>query len=102
MKSSKPSAPPTLTRRLLADRLKRLAPEFPAELVQVASREIIAALTEALAAGRPVTLRGFGRFEVRRYRGPAKRLGLVFRPSPGLVARLNPADAVEAGPDDQP
>lgn len=81
--------PPTLTRRRLAMRMRRLRPQFPTELVQVTADEIIAALSSALARGRPVILRGFGRFQVRRYRDSAKRLGVIFRPSPKLSARLN-------------
>lgn len=84
-----PVKPPTLTRRRLAARLRRLSPQFPAELVQAAAREILAALSSALSEERPVILRGFGRFQVRRYRNSSKRLGVVFRPSPGLTARLN-------------
>ncbi|MDR0882542.1 MAG: hypothetical protein LBP55_08365 [Candidatus Adiutrix sp.] len=86
-------APPPLTRRRLAVRLKRLTPNFPAELLQAAMKEIISALGGALAAGRPVILRGFGRFEVRRYRAGRKKVGLVFRPSPELAARLNQVGA---------
>lgn len=84
-----PVKPPTLTRRRLGARLRRLSPRFPAELVQAAAREIIAALSLALSEERPVILRGFGRFQVRRYRNSSKRLGVVFRPSPSLTARLN-------------
>lgn len=81
--------PPTLTRRRLAMRMRCLGPQFPAELVQAAVGEIVAALSSALARGRPIILRGFGRFQVRRYRNSAKRLGVIFRPSPELTARLN-------------
>lgn len=89
------TAPPTLTRRRLAVRMKRLAPAYPAELIQAALREIIDGLAEALVRERPVILRGFGRFQVRRYRFGPKRLGLIFRPSPALSTRLNPGPAPE-------
>ncbi len=81
--------PPTLTRRLVALRLKKMHPEFPSELIQAAIRETITVMARALVQGRPITLRGFGRFQPRRYRSSTKRLGLLFRPSPELVARLN-------------
>jgi len=83
------ATPPTLTRRRLAMRMRRLRTQFPAELVQAAAGEIIAALSSALAGGRPIILRGFGRFQVRRYRNSAKRLGVIFKASPELTARLN-------------
>jgi nucleoid DNA-binding protein len=86
------SVPPALTRRRLAVRMKRLAPAYPAELIQAAIREIIGGLAEALVRERPVILRGFGRFQVRRYRAGAKRLGCIFRPSPALSGRLNAAE----------
>ena len=84
--------PPVLTRRRLAAELKSRAPEFPPELLRAALKEILDGLTEALAEERTVILRGFGRFEVRRYQGSAKRLGLVFRPSPALTVRLAEED----------
>jgi tetratricopeptide (TPR) repeat protein len=46
-------------------------------------------LAEALAEGRTVVLNGFGRFETRRYPGPRKRVGLIFRPGARLRNRLN-------------
>ena len=82
--------PDVLTRRRLAARLKARRPLWPAELARVAAAEIILALAQALAEGRPVALNGFGRFEARRYSGPRKRLGLIFRPAPRLRDRLNP------------
>ena len=88
--------PPVLTRRRMAARLRNRQPDWPAELTRAAAEEIILALAEALAEGRPVALSGFGRFEVRRYPGPRKRVGLVFRPGARLRKRLNrfkwPAD----------
>jgi nucleoid DNA-binding protein len=59
------------------------------ELTRAALEEIILALAEALAGGRPVVLNGFGRFEVRRYTGPRKKVGLVFRPSAKLRRASN-------------
>ena len=90
--TTKIDRPPTLTRRLMALRIRRLQPSFPPELIQAGIREIIDELASALAEGRPVVLRGFGRFTPRRYRGGAKKLGLVFRPAPRLLARLNESE----------
>ncbi len=81
--------PPGLSRHSLSLRIRRLQPSFPLELVQAGLREIIDGLAGALAEGRPVILRGFGRFTPRRYRGRTKKLGLIFRPAPRLLARLN-------------
>ena len=81
--------PPVLTRRRLAADLRDRRPAWPAELTRAALEEIITALAEALAEGRPVALNGFGRFEVRRYAGPRKRLGLIFRPAAELRNRLS-------------
>jgi len=91
--------PPTLTRRLMARRLKEMHPDFPRELIEAALKEIISVTAGALSEGRPVTLRGFGRFQPRRYEGGSKRLGLLFRPSPELVSRLNKSPAADAEPD---
>jgi hypothetical protein len=66
-------------------RLKSLRPDWPAELIRAALEEIIQALAETLAGGRTVVLNGFGRFEVRRYLGPRKKVGLVFRPAARLL-----------------
>lgn len=73
----------------MALRIRSLQPSFPPELIQAAIREIIDGLSSALAEGRPVVLRGFGRFTPRRYHGGAKKLGLIFRPAPRLLSRLN-------------
>jgi hypothetical protein len=78
---------PVLTRQRMAARLRSRHPAWPAELTRALTEEIIRALAEALRAGRTVVLNGFGRFEVRRYAGPRKRVGLVFRPSARLKAR---------------
>ena len=82
-----------LTRRRLEAGLRSRLPAWPRELVRAAEAEIIRALAEALAGGGPVVLNGFGRFEARRYPGPRKRVGLIFRPGARLRSRLNsPAD----------
>lgn len=86
---NKSAPPPVLTRRRLRLQMKKLRPSFPAELIEAASEEIIKAMAGALASGRPIALRGFGRFQPRRYHGASKRLGLIFRPSPELSARIN-------------
>ena len=88
-----PPGRPVLTRRRLAaclrDRRRRdRQPDWPLELTRAATEEIILALGAALAAGRPVILNGFGRFEVRRYSGPRKKVGLIFRPATRLLEKL--------------
>jgi len=85
---SGPPRPPVLTRRRMTARLGNLNPAWPAELTRAATEEIILALSETLAGGRPVVLNGFGRFEVRRYAGPRKKVGLIFRPGAKLKNRL--------------
>ena len=92
MKPAKPvQVAPVLTRRSLAARLRERRPDWPLELTRAATLEIIQALAEALGEGRAVVLNNFGRFEVRRYRGPRKKLGLVFRPGARLRERLEKA-----------
>ena len=81
-------AMPVLTRRRMAARLRERRPDWPLELTRATVEEIILALAEALAAGRTVVLNNFGRFEVRRYAGPRKKVGLVFRPGAKLIERL--------------
>lgn len=82
-------SPPTLTRRLLVRQMRLALPGFPALVLKAGLEEIIAALAGALAAGRPVALRGFGRLIPRRYENSPKKVGLIFRPAPGLAARVN-------------
>ena len=54
---------------------------------------IIETIADALAQGRPVALRGFGRLIPRRYdRSSNKRFGLLFHPSPRLVDLVNDAN----------
>lgn len=85
-----PAPPPTLTRRLLLARLSKLLPQFPADLLKAGLEEIIRILSVEMAGGRTVILRGFGRFQPRRYKNSRKKAGLVFKPSPALLARLQP------------
>ncbi len=80
--------PPTLTRRLLVSRLKKALPQFPDELLKAGLEEIVAALAAGIRSGRPIVLRGFGRLTPRRYQSRKKR-GLIFKPSPALMRRLN-------------
>ena len=87
--SNSAGGPPTLTRRLLLIRLSRALPQFPAEVLKAGLEEIIAALAEGMLRGGPVILRGFGRFQLRRYQNSRKKIGLVFRPYPALAGRLN-------------
>jgi nucleoid DNA-binding protein len=81
--------PPTLTRRLLLIRLARALPQFPADLVKAGLEEIIASLAQGLISGSPIILRGFGRLQLRCYQNSRKKAGVIFRPSPALIKRLN-------------
>lgn len=78
-----------MSRRRLVLAMKAQAPGFPAEMIQVAARIILGRLSAALEEGCPITIRGFGSFQVRRYANSTKKLGLIFRPSPELLARVN-------------
>ncbi|MDR1111854.1 MAG: hypothetical protein LBP92_14450 [Deltaproteobacteria bacterium] len=69
----------------LADR----CPDMPKAVIRSAQDLIVQSLGQALAEGRPVTLRGFGRLIPRRYLTGAKKFGLLFHPSPSLTERLN-------------
>lgn len=84
-----PAAFPTLTRRLLLLRLTKALPQFPAEVLKAGLEEIIMSLAAAMTGGQPLILRGFGRWELRRYQNSRKKTGLIFKPSPALLARLN-------------
>jgi hypothetical protein len=80
----------TLTTRGLIKHLREKNPDMPLEILAAAQAEIIRSFAEAMAAGRPVIMRGFGRLWTRRYhRSARKRLGALFRPSPKLLKRLN-------------
>lgn len=89
MTDNKKALVPTLTRRRLASAIKAQASDFPAEIIQAAARIILDKLSSALEEGRPIALRGFGSFQVRRYENSSKKLGLIFRPSPELLTRIN-------------
>lgn len=69
-------------------RLSQMLPDYPPELIKAATAELIGALAEALSQGQAISLRGFGRWQPRFYASGPKRLGLIFRPSPLLTARL--------------
>lgn len=89
MPDNKKNPVPTLTRRRLVSAIKAQVPGFPVEVIQVASRIILERLSANLEEGRPIALRGFGSFQVRRYLNSSKKLGVIFRPSPELLARVN-------------
>ncbi|MDR2368172.1 MAG: hypothetical protein LBF58_08715 [Deltaproteobacteria bacterium] len=76
----------------ILSRLLSLCPDYPQAVTSTAMELILASARESLAQGRAVTLRSFGRLIPRRYHssGP-KKFGLVFRASPKLNRRLNPA-----------
>lgn len=83
---------PTLTRRLLLIRLSKALPQFPPDLLKAGLEEIIHCLAQGLISDNPIILRGFGRFELRRYQNSRKKAGVIFRPSPALLQRLNPPE----------
>lgn len=87
--SQKSKPLPTLTRRRLTGRLREMMPDFPAELLSAAGQIILSSMSQALSEGRPITLRGFGTFQVRRYKDSTKKVGLIFRASPELARRIN-------------
>mgnify|MGYP003623363764 FL=1 len=89
MSDDKKNTLPTLTRRRLVSAIKAQVPGFPLEVVQAASRIILERLSANLEEGRPIALRGFGSFQVRRYANSSKKLGIIFRPSPELLTRVN-------------
>jgi hypothetical protein len=65
--------------------------DIPREVSRTAVEIVIETLSQSLASGRPVALRGFGRLIPRRYeRSASKRFGLLFHPSPRLIERVNP------------
>ena len=82
--------------------LKRLIAECdptPPELITHAMNIILAQVRQSLARGRPVTLRGFGRFIPRHYPASGqKKYGLVFRASPKLTNLINPKKPDFPGP----
>ncbi len=78
----------TLNLAGLNARLSQRLPDYPPELIKAATAELLGALTEALSQGQAISLRGFGRWQPRFYASGPKKLGLIFRPSPLLTARL--------------
>ncbi|MDR1546015.1 MAG: hypothetical protein LBU12_04755 [Deltaproteobacteria bacterium] len=65
-------------------------PQLPPDVVRLAGELVLELLHQSLSVGRPVALRGFGRFIPRRYDTPfAKKFGLLFHPSPRLTERIN-------------
>ncbi|MDL2259997.1 hypothetical protein LJB99_03905 [Deltaproteobacteria bacterium OttesenSCG-928-K17] len=104
-KNNKPL--PTLTRRRLTASLREMMPDFPTEILSSAGQLILTTMSSALAESRPITLRGFGSFQVRRYKDSTKKVGLIFRASPELFRRINKGgevkvDAVKAAPEAAP
>ena len=65
-------------------------PDIPRQIVETVGDLIIRKISDALAGGQEVSLRGFGRIIPRYYQNtPNKRLGLLFHPSPKLTAKCN-------------
>ncbi|MDR1037922.1 MAG: hypothetical protein LBT40_15570 [Deltaproteobacteria bacterium] len=86
--------PKALSKSGLLAMVSLRVPDIPPQVTRMAVELVLKSVPEALAEGRPVSLRGFGRLIPRRYRGSStKQLGLLFHPSPRL-ARL-----VASGPD---
>ncbi|MDR1166573.1 MAG: hypothetical protein LBO66_12045 [Deltaproteobacteria bacterium] len=82
-----------LPKTALLDLLVKRRPQYSASLVRLAGELILDSFRDALSHGRPIALRGFARFSPRRYpnKFPFKTMGLVFRPSPKLLARVSEA-----------
>jgi nucleoid DNA-binding protein len=88
-----------LDQSIILKRLIAECPQAPPELVSHAMGIILTQARQALAKGRPVTLRGFGRFIPRHYPASGqKKYGLVFRASPKLTGIVNPKKPDFPGP----
>jgi nucleoid DNA-binding protein len=70
-------------------------PQLPQQVSRLGGEMVLEMIADSLSAGRVVSLRGFGRLIPRYYdQSTTKKLGLIFRPSPQLVRRLNAAQIV--------
>jgi hypothetical protein len=68
----------------------RRSPDSIDVIVEAAVDVILETIADALAHGRGVCLRGFGRFIPRHYvDSSTKKIGLLFHPSPRLKKTLN-------------
>jgi nucleoid DNA-binding protein len=83
---------------LIARVAETRADDIPPHLTATVMELIIGDVAGALSEGREVVLRGFGRIIPRFYHNsPAKRVGLLFHPSPRLTAKCNKAPGHEPG-----
>ena len=95
-------APPTLTRAALADRLQRRL-RLPRAEAEALVADVLGVLADAVVAGEPVRLSGFGSFTVHdaaarpvrnlqsgEAMALAPRRAVRFRPSDGFRLALNP------------
>jgi hypothetical protein len=83
---------PHLGKKGLVESVAASQADIPPEVTKAVVETVVARLSETLASGREISLRGFGRLIPRYYdKSPSKRLGLLFHPSPQLAARCNPA-----------
>ncbi|MDR1657235.1 MAG: HU family DNA-binding protein [Deltaproteobacteria bacterium] len=88
-KSDKPASVSVNKKRLTAMIAQRHI-NIPNDVVVASVNVLVRTLKEAMAEGRPVSLRGFGRLIPRRYDGPSlKRVGLLFHPSDQLIDQVN-------------
>jgi nucleoid DNA-binding protein len=86
-----------LTKSALASVAASRSPSIPAQVSRMGVELFLDLVADSLSGGRPVSLRGFGRLIPRFYQAsPTKRLGLLFHPSQGLVARINSPEAQSA------
>jgi nucleoid DNA-binding protein len=81
----------TLTKNNLLNLAAKRLPDIPQKVTKLAGEIIFETLLDALGRGRPVSLRGFGRFIPRHYNGgrSGKKFGLLFHPSPRLLSLVN-------------
>jgi nucleoid DNA-binding protein len=89
----------TLTKNNLLNLAAKRLPDIPQKVIKLAGEIIFETLQDTLSRGRPVSLRGFGRFIPRHYDGgrSGKRFGLLFHPSPRLVLLVNKEKTAREG-----
>ena len=74
-----------MTKSELIERIIARNGELHAEDVRIAINALIGAMATALAAGRPIELRGFGTFRIKRREARTGR-----NPSTGEIVRISP------------
>jgi nucleoid DNA-binding protein len=79
-----------LSKSGLLKRLVRHNPDLPQQVCRLGGELILDKLSDSLAEGRSVSIRGFGRIIPRIYKNSTnKKLGMLFHASPQLLERLN-------------